>query len=138
MKIILIAIALFTISSALPAKVIVLNISSTSGSSKIPDKKITKTIEAVLGETFKIPLGSTTDEFMQINASESSSFPEDINAPKDILFKIQLLKIVDGKEMITASPNVVTVLGVDAVITQESKDKSKFLEIAIMPTKIIE
>ena len=138
MKIILIAIALFTISSALPAKVIVLNISSTSGSSKIPDKKITKTIEAVLGETFKIPLGSTTDEFMQINASESSSFPEDINAPKDILFKIQLLKIVDGKEMITSSPNVITVLGANAMITRESKDETEFLEIAILPKKFVE
>ena len=138
MKIILIAIALFTISSALPAKVIVLNISSTSGSSKIPDKKITKTIEAVLGETFKIPLGSTTDEFMQINASESSSFPEDINAPKDILFKIQLLKIVDGKEMITSSPNVITVLGANAMITRESKDETEFLEIAILPKIFVE
>ena len=138
MKIILIAIALFTISFALPAKVIVLNISSTSGSSKIPGKNNSKTIEAVLGETFKIPLGSTSDEFMQINASETSSFPEDINAPKDILFNIQLLKIVDGKEMITSSPNVVTVLGVNAMITRGTKDEAEFLEIAILPTKCVE
>lgn len=134
----IIAIALFIVSFSLQAKQIDLQLSSTARTSEVSEKRISTTIKAILGQTFKIPLESTTDTFLQVNASEFSRFPDSKDAPKEILFKVQLLKIVDGKEKVISSPEVTTVLGKTATITQESKDKTEFLEISILPTKIFE
>jgi hypothetical protein len=134
----IIAIFLLFISLALHAKEIDLNLNSTFRSREIPEKNISTTVRAILGKTFKLPLESTPDIFLQVNASEFSSFPDSKDVPKEILFKIQLLKIVNGKEKIIASPEIITVLGKNATITQESDDKVQFLEIDILPTKIIE
>lgn len=132
----IIAIALFIISFSLQAKQIDLQLSSTARTSVLPEKNISTTVKAILGQTFKIPLESTSDTFLQVNASEFSRFPDSKDAPKGILFKVQLLKIVDGKEKVISSPEVTTVLGKTATITQESEDNSEFLEVAILPTKI--
>ena len=134
----IIAIAVFMISFSLQAKVIVLELSSTFRNNKMPEKKTSTIVKAEIGKTFKIPLGSTKDEFLQVNVSEKSNFPDDKDFPKDILFSTQILKIVDGKEIIISSPNVTTVLGIKATITQKSKDQKGFLEIDILPTKFIE
>lgn len=134
----IIAIVVFIFSFALNAKQIDLQLSSTARTSNQPEKKISTKIKAVLGQTFKIPLESTPDIFLQVNASEFSRFPDLTDAPKEILFKIQLLKIVNGKESIITSPNVTTILGKAATLTQGSRDKTEFFEIAILPTKIYE
>lgn len=134
MKIILIA--LFTISFAVSAKEIDFKLSSTMRNGGMPEKKISTTVKAVLGKTLKLPLESTPGMFLQINASEFSRFPDSKDAQKEILFKVQVLEIVDGKEKIAVSAQVTTILGKKAEITQESKDKTEFLEIGLLPTRI--
>lgn len=134
----IVTIFLLFVSFTSQAKQIDFNLSSTFRSNGISEKNISTKVKATLGKTFKLPLESTPDMFLQVNASEFSRFPASKDAPKEILFKIQLLKIVDGKEKIVASPQVTTVLGTNATITQESDDKVQFLEIDILPTKISE
>ena len=62
------------------------------------------------------------------------------NQAKEIDLKLSLTAHTSEmpEEKIIASPQVTTVLGQKATITQESKDKTEFLEIAILPTKIVE
>ena len=138
MKIIAIAISLFTVSFALSAKVIVLELDTTIRNRENQEKKTSTTIEAELGKKFKIPFGHSKDDFMQVIVSEFSNFPDEKDAPKSILFKTQVVKVVDGKETILSSPNVETILGKKASVSQESTDKTEFLEIAFLPTKFNE
>jgi hypothetical protein len=120
-------------SFCLQAKEIELKIDSSWGN-KTTKKETSKIVRATLGQTWKMPIESTSNMFLKMTVSQYSSQAEFKDDPEEILFKTELIEMVNGKETILAKPEVITVLGRKATITNEATA----LELTFLPTRIEE